>query len=63
MREAQDKRKMKKISCPGCRVFLAYVPVESDVWCPRCGRWVYQNLGGGKGKQEAKKPKGTKQAG
>ena len=55
MREA---RKMIKIICPGCEAFIAYIPVESDLYCPTCARWIYLGLGGGKGKQEAKKPKG-----
>ena len=55
-REPMDARKLIKIVCPGCNRFLAYIPVDSDLYCPRCRMWVYQ--GGDSSKQKAKKAKG-----
>ena len=56
-RLARNKRNLIKIICPKCNRFIAYVPVESDLWCNNCGLWVYKGLGGGQGKQKAKKVK------
>ena len=31
-----------KLICPQCKQFLAYIKVESDLYCPRCKLWVYR---------------------
>ena len=58
MREAHSKREMIEVICCGCNRFIAYIPVESDLWCPRCSLWAYKGLGGDKGKQSTKAAKG-----
>ena len=42
----KSKEKLIEIVCPICKRFLCYVPSDSDVWCPRGLKWIYQGLGG-----------------
>ena len=51
-RETECLKGMVKITCPICNRFLAYVPKESDVFCPRCRKWIYEGIGGGDDKQK-----------
>jgi uncharacterized Zn finger protein (UPF0148 family) len=41
------KVKLIEITCPYCKRFLCYVRPDSDVFCPRCQKYVYMGLGGG----------------
>jgi len=49
---------LKPVSCYKCNRFIAWVPVDSVTYCPRCGIW--NNSEGGryvkKGKAAQKKP-------
>ena len=44
------------VSCGKCKDFLAGVPVGSEVYCPRCNKWV--TVGGDK---DRKKRAGAKE--
>ena len=39
-------KKFIEIVCPGCRQDLAHVKADSDVFCPRCSRFIYLGLKG-----------------
>ena len=48
--------KLIEIICPFCNRFLCYVKPESDVFCPRCSKFVYMGLNGGEaGKARAER--------
>jgi len=59
-REKRAVKGMVRIDCPLCKRFLAYIPERSNLYCPRCRKWIYEGMGGGDNSQEQE---GTKAQG